>query len=322
MRFGQRAATLLVTLLLLTFGVFATLSWLPGEQLTVLLGDERNLALTPTERLAIRAQYSLDEPLARRYVAWLTLALRGDLGHSWKTGRPVSHELTQRLGATVQLNVAAVLLMLGIGLPLGWWLAYCGGHIDRIVSAALFVLYAAPTVWIALVLQDSFAVRWHVLPLMGRKPPSGTPSLADWLRHMVLPTACLSSHGLAYVVRFARTAALSRLAGSAVLVSRAAGIARPRVFVRHAVQPSLTAVAALVGLLVPALITGSVLIERIFAWPGVGNYFVDAIVVRDVPAIMGLTVCIGVLTICGSLLADLLGALLDPRLRPGEAGHL
>lgn len=316
-----RAGSAVVTVLLVALAAFAALTAAPGDALTAFEGEPARAA-DPVRESALRRELGLDRPAPERFVRWCGAAVTGDLGRSLRTGRPVTVEIGDRLAATLELNAAALVLVMGVGLPLGWWLARRRGRIAaRLPAAVLLALYAAPAFWLALLLQDLFAVHWQLLPLYGRTPAAGDATPLERLRHLVLPATCLALHGLAFYARLAAETATAGWHSRHALAARALGLAERALFARHGVRPSLVPLAALSGLLVPALAAGSVLIETVFAWPGIGVLFVGAVQARDVPVVLALSVIAGALTVGGSLLADVLLALADPRIRraPGPA---
>ncbi len=317
----RRFAVAGVTVLGVTFAAFVALSAAPGDPLASRVAPEERRGLSPQEERELRTRLGLDRPVVLRYLAWSGRFLRGDLGESFQTRRPVADEIRTRLWPTVELNLAAFLVVTFAGLPLGWWAGRRPGRkIDRWSLVTFSLLYAAPSFWVALVLQNLFAVHWRILPLYGRTPPDGAASLGVHLQHLVLPALCLALHQFAFFARFARNTSASGWRSGHALCARAAGVPDIRVFFRHAVRPSLVPLAALLGLLLPAFASGAVLMENIFAWPGLGFLFWSAVETRDAPVVMGLTALVGILTVAGSLLADLLGQLADPRARRGPVG--
>jgi len=310
-----RLGALALTVVGVTALAFAVLSLAPGDPLVLRADSQRGLALDPAARARIERQLGLDRPLPVRYLHWLAGAVRGDLGTSWRTGEPVAREIAGRLPATLELNLAALLLVTGVGAPFGWWMALrAGAGRERVAGLALLALYAVPSFWLALLLQQVLAVEWRVLPLYGR-PSIAAAGVAGHFRHLVLPALALGLHQLAFYARFARDTALAGLLGGHARLARALGQSPARVALLHGIRPSLVPLATLLGLLVPGLATGSVLVENIFGWPGLGRLFLRAVLDRDLPLVLGMTLVAGLLTVAGNVLADLLAALADPRLR-------
>lgn len=302
------------TALLLSVLVFALVDLAPGDPLVASRTAEGGLALDEATLALQRERLGLDRPFVERYARWAAGALQGDLGLSLRSGRPVLDEIGAAVGPTVELNAAAFALVLALGLPLGWASARRGGsRFDRATQLALVALFAVPTFWLALVLQNALAVRWPVFPLYGRGPVDG--AAAPWARapYLVLPALSLALHNLAFYARFARNTALSGWRSAHALAARANGVPDGRVFRRHAIRPSLVPLAALLGVVLPSFVSGSLYVENAFAWPGLGFLFLAAVHGRDVPVLLGLTLLAGLLTIAGSLVADLLTAWADPR---------
>lgn len=303
-----------LTVLAAAFLTYAALALLPGDPLAAFVPEEQRHALDEARRTELMRAHGLDRPLPARFASWISRAARGDLGASFRTRRAVGGEILERLGPTLELNAAALALIAGIGLPLGWWAARrAGARGARAGSLALLALYALPTVWVGLLLQYLLAVHWRIAPLYGRSDPAGGGGLGERLAHLALPALALALHQLAFVALFTRDTTREGLCSRAARQARGMGLSETRVFVRHAVRPSLVPLAALFGLMLPGLASGSVLVENVFAWPGLGHYFVQAVLSRDTPVVMGLALMAAVLTVCGSLLADAAAGAADPR---------
>lgn len=308
----SRGLAALTTLALLIVAVFLTLAVVPGDQLAAALSEDSGGTLTVERRAALVASYGLDRPWPQRLATWAGKLLRGDLGRSWRTGRAVGDELLARLAPTLELNLAALSLLLLFGLPLGWFAAAREGRaVDFAIGSVTLALYAIPLFWLALALQQWWAVSWRVLPLFGREPP--TAGLLAWAAHVVLPASCLAAHGLSYLTGFVRGATLDGWGGAARRVGRAAGIPERRLFLRLAIQPSLFPLVTWFGMVIPGLITGSVAIEWVFGWPGLGQYYVECLLARDVPCVLAMTLFGGASTLAGSLLAETAIGVLDRR---------
>ncbi len=319
----RRGASSLLVLALVTVTTFAALAVLPGDPLASVIDPSDRAGITPEQEAALRARYGLDAPLPVRYLRWCGALLRGDLGHSIRTGRPVTGEIARRIGPTLELNLAALALVLSLGVPLGWWLARrAGSRADKAATLGLLALYAVPAFWLALILQSWIAVRLGLLPLYGRTPPGGDTGLGVRLAHLALPAACLALQQLAFFARFSRDTTLEGLRSPRTLFARACGLREGRILWAQGIRPALVPLVTLLGLLLPSLATGSVLVESIFSWPGLGRLLYQAVLGRDFPVVLGMTTIIAALTILGNLAADLAAAWLDPRSRvSGETSH-
>lgn len=272
----------------------------------------------------MRRLYGLDRPLPEQFAGWLKRVVRLDLGESFVDHRPVSERILEALPHTLALNGLALLFALALAVPLG---VVAGGRpesaFDRLSGAALFALYSLPTFWAALLLQTLFSVRLRWLPLYGTASdaaPEGLAGAADRLAHLALPVTCLTYGTLAFVARLVRSGVAEARTSDYVLAARARGASRSRAIWRHAFPNALLPVITLAGLLLPALLSGSVIVERIFAWPGLGRLYFDSILARDYPVILALSLLSAVATLAATLAADIALAASDPRVRDGIAG--
>src|SRR5262249_22250714 len=247
--------------------------------------------------------------------------VRFDLGESFVDHRPVSERIREALPNTLLLNGTALLLALLVAIPLG---VVAGGHpegrFDRVSSAALFALYSTPTFWAALLLQTLLAVRLPCLPLYGvasAPPPAGVAGLLDRLSHLALPATCLTYGTLAFVARLVRSGVAEARASDYVLAARARGASRRQALWRHAFRNALVPLLTLFGLLLPAVLSGSVIVERIFVWPGLRQLYLDSILSRDYPVILALSLLSAAVTLLATLASDIAAAVADPRVRDG-----
>jgi peptide/nickel transport system permease protein len=317
---ARRVATAAVTLLLVTLLVFFLIHLAPGEPLGGGPDEEGLVRLSEQARAELRALYHLDEPLHRQYLLWLADLSRADLGRSFHDRRPVTEKIGERLGITLTLNALSLGVMLLIAVPLGAAAALRpGSRWDRLAAGGTYLLYAVPVFWAGLLLQILFSVKLGWLPLAGLRSQNyeflgGFAQFADRARHLVLPVICLSYGGLAYLSRFVR-ATLIENAGDSWRAARARGLSLAAVLYRHGFRQAGAPMLTLAGFLLPALLAGSVIVETVFAIPGLGRLFVDAAFQRDVPVLMGLTLLSGAATLGGILLADLTYAAVDPRAR-------
>ncbi|GAB4372128.1 MAG: ABC transporter permease [Acidobacteriota bacterium] len=316
----RRLAVAGLTVVLASLALYGAFATMPGDPLAPFVRAEELTRITPEQRAALASRHGLDRPVVVRWASWLARSARGDLGRSLRSGRPVGREIAERVGATVELNLVATLLALAVGLPLGWGSALRpGSRADRWGAAVTLALYALPYFWLALILQHVFAVRLGWLPLYGRTG-TGDAGLAAHLRHLVLPAGSLALHMVAFYARFARGATIDGLRALSARVARCLGLPERTILMREGIRPSLVPLATLAGLLLPAMASGSILVETIFSWPGLGSLFVTALGTRDLPVVLALTSLTVVLTVAGSLLADALTWAADPRRRAGRLG--
>ncbi|HWP03742.1 MAG TPA: ABC transporter permease [Gemmatimonadaceae bacterium] len=291
----------------------------PGEPFAHLLEDPR---AGEDVRRALIARYGLDQPLAEQYRRFLAGAARGDFGVSLSHARPVRAVIVESLPNTVLLASVALLLGFAFGIALGALQgAREGSLFDRASSAFALVLAALPEFWLGTVALLLFAVHWPLFPAAGMTDPVFYPSFDRWgklldvLRHLALPSLTLALVVGAAISRYQRAALLEVLPEAFMRTARAKGLPRRRAVYRHALRPALLPVITLGGLAVPAIVGGAVFVEQIYAWPGLGRVAVEAVQTRDYPLVLGCVIVTSVLVSVGSLLADILQRLADPRLR-------
>jgi len=313
-----RTGQALVTFLLATSLLFVIMRLSPGDPLARLESDR---PLTPEAVATLRARYGLDQPIARQFAGFVAGVTRGELGSSIERGRPVTALLAERLPATILLGGTALVVNFTFGIWLGAWQAgRRGTRTDRWVTTLSLAAYATPSFWLALVLAWGFGTELRLLPVAFLHDPL-LPADAGWitraldgLRHLVLPAATLSIVTLGATARYQRAAMLEALSQPFIRTARAKGLPDAAVHWRHAWPNALAPMLALFGLWLPILVAGSVFVEQVFAWPGVGTLATEAILARDYPVIMGVAVLVAGTVILGNLLADALHRLVDPRL--------
>lgn len=287
-------------------------------------GDPAVLLVGPTashEQLAAqRKVLGLDRPLPQQYAAWLARFVRGDWGSSIATGRPVRAMISNAWPATVSLVGLSLLLSYLLGIVVGAIQAARGGPLDTTLSVVTVTLFALPGYWLGLMLVMVFTYWARILPAFGAAGfdadfLTGWDRVADRLRHLALPLTTLTLIGIGGTARFVRGAMLDIGDAPHVSVARAKGLSPVQVTLRHVLRNALIPVLTLLGLSLPALFSGAVFIEAIFAWPGVGRIMVEAVGARDYPVIMAATAVSATLVVLGNLLAEALAAWADPRLR-------
>ena len=315
---GKRLMLAAPTLAGVVLAVFLLLRLAPGDPASA-AGRRTGRRVSPAAALALRKLYGLDRPLPAQIASWFSRAARLDFGDSFQDHRPVSRRIREALPYTLGLNLAALLLTLAIGIPLGAAQAErAGSAFDRISGAALFLLYSTPAFWVAMLLLTLFAVKLEWLPLFGVASDtapgrSSAAAILDVARHAVLPLVCLTYGSLAFFTGVVRSSVREASQAEYVVAARARGASRARALWRHSFRNALLPLVTSLGLLLPGLLSGSVIIEQIFAWPGLGRLYFDSILSRDYPLILGLTFFTALLTLAATLLADLLYAAADPR---------
>ena len=312
----------ILTLLVITCVVYGLARNMPGTPLTAQMGEDPSRKINAEDQKRLERIYGLDKPWYLGYAQWLGNLARGDLGRSITRKQPVVTLIRERIGPTFLVSGTALVLIWLMAIPLGLYASARSGRPDeRATSLLLYVLYSFPTFVAALFLQIIFAVKlrgtaWE-LPLFGMADlPPDAPLLsriADVARHAILPVTCQTYVSLAYDSRFIKATMEEAVRQDYIRTARAKGAGPWRVLFRHAFRNTLIPLVTLLGLSLPALVGGSVIIEQIFTWPGMGRLFFESIRERDYPTIMGLTLMFSVLTLLGQLIADLLYCLVDPR---------
>lgn len=316
----RRALQAFFTYLLAASLAFFLMRLTPGDPLARLTEDR---PIPPAAIAALRARYQLDQPLLSQYLNFIGAAARGDLGQSIEhEGRAVTGLIRERLPATLLLGGTVLLLNFSIGIGLGVWQAVRRGtRTDRALTAVTLTSYATPSFWLGLVLAWAFGTELHWLPVAFMTDPlipPDAPRLAvvlDVARHLVLPALTLSITTLGATARYQRATMAEALAADFVRTARSKGLTETAVRWRHAWRNALGPMLALLGLWLPLLVAGSVFVEAIFSWPGLGTLAYQAINSRDYPVIMGTTLLVSATIIAGNFLADLLHRVADPRLR-------
>lgn len=322
--FARRIAMALVTLTIVTFLIYALIRSMPGSPLDsdpAIAGSDKQISAADYERL--QKAYGLDKPWYIGYFSWAGKVVRGDLDKSLVQKEPVAKLIGERLFATLLLSITSLAITYILSIPVGLYCsARSGTRTERASSAFLYVLYSLPSFVAALYLQLVLAVRFKLLPLEGMGIWNDSTSTAklpeqawDLLLHAAMPVACYTYGSLAYYSRFVKANMQEALRQDYVRTARAKGLDERTVVVRHAFRNTLIPLVTLIGLTLPGLLSGSIIIEQIFNWPGMGQFYFESILRRDYPAIMGLTLMFSILTLFGQLLADVLYAAVDPRVR-------
>jgi peptide/nickel transport system permease protein len=317
---ARRILYAVITLLGITVAVFALIHAVPGDPISY-YASSAGRALPPEIVERIRAEHHLDDPLPVQYARWLGRTARLDFGESFVDRRPVIRRIGERLPRTLVLNLSALLLALAVAIPLGFWSAARPGRlIDRGSALVLVLLYSLPTFWVALLLVRLFSLELGLFPLFGLSSDDyGSFNLlgkvADRAWHLTLPVITLAVGQFALFARFLRSAVLESAAKPFTVAARARGVTETRALVAHAGRNALVPLVTLLGVAVPYLLSGSVVVETIFALDGMGRLYFDSVMARDYPTIMALTVIGAVVTLAAYLCTDLIYPLVDPRIR-------
>jgi peptide/nickel transport system permease protein len=326
----KRVLGVIPVLLCVSMLVFGFLRLIPGDPALIMLGERA----TPENIARVREQLGLNKPIYEQYLTFVSHALRGDLGRSILRQEPVAQEILRRFPATIELALAALLFAVVVGIPAGVISAVRrGSWFDASSMLVALTGVSMPIFWLGLMLIYLFAVVLHLLPTGGRLD-AGTqfvpitnlvlvdsllrgniPVFVQGLRHLLLPALALGTIPMAIIARMTRSSMLEVLGQDYVRTAHAKGLAARTVVVRHALRNAWLPIITVVGLQVGILLSGAILTETVFSWPGIGRWLVDAIYARDYPIVQGITLVIALIFVVVNLSVDILYALVDPRIR-------
>ena len=282
--------------------VFSLIHLVPGDPVQAMLGE----SASPADMAELRTRLGLDRPLIVQYGHFLKGLATGDLGTSLRTNQKVVAAIAERMPATFELAVVAMILAMGLAIPLGILAAVrAGTRVDHLATTLALAGISIPNFWLGPLLAIVFSVALGWLPVSGR----GTPA------HLVLPAITLAGPLAAVLARMTRASVLEEIRELYVLAARARGVSHMRAVLKHAFRNSLIPIVTVVGLQFGAVLTGAVITETIFAWPGVGRLLIQSISFRDYPLVQGCVLLIAVSYVTMNLLTDLVYGLLDPRIR-------
>lgn len=311
----RKLPSLLATLLAVSFLLFLTTSLLPGDPALQILGPEN---ATPEAIAAVRTDLGLDDPLPVRYLEWLGGVVTGDFGRSYRTNEPVSEAIIDRLPVTAEIGVLAVLIALLVAIPVGILAAYrAGSRTDKAITTTSFGLLSVPNFLVAILLIFIFAVWLGVLPATGWVPFTENPG--QNLRSALLPALSLAVGEMAVYTRLLRTDMIGTLQQDFVTMARVKGVSNGRILFRHALRPSSFSLLTVVGVQIAAIIGGTVVIETLFALPGVGRLLLEAVSNRDFLLVQGVGLVIAVSFVVINFIVDILYSYLDPRISHGRS---
>jgi len=275
-------------------------------------------------RLKLEKLYGLDKPLHIQYLSWLRRFLVFDFGSSYLDDRPVSVKIAERIPVTILINVLSLVLILGVGIPLGVISALKRGKVaDRLTTIFSFIGFSVPEFWLALLLMSLFSITLNWLPISGIKSldfeyMTVPGRIIDVARHLILPVSIAAFGGIAGISRYMRSSTIGIIGQDYIRTARAKGLKESQVIYTHALKNAMLPVITIIGLSVPGLIGGSVIFESIFAIPGMGRLFFESVMARDYPVIMGILSIGAVLTLLGNVIADVAYSYADPRIRLKE----
>lgn len=305
-----QAIPLLIGISLISFFIMRLT---PGGPLA---GYLMNPQVSPADIARIEKMWGLDQPLYIQYFKWFWSMLQGDWGVSYRTGLPVFATILGRLPATLELMFTAFLLALVVAIPVGIYSAtHRYSSFDYVATVGAFLGVALPSFWFGLMMQLGFSVKLAWLPSAGMATIGADFSVIDRLRYLIMPTLVLGLINMAGWSRYMRSSMLDAINQDYVRTARSKGLAEKVVVNRHALKNALIPVVTMMGLDLPVLFSGAAITERIFAWPGMGRLYIDAVFMRDYPILMGVLMLTATLVVFGNLVADLTYGLLDPRIK-------
>ncbi|GAB4532126.1 MAG: ABC transporter permease [Anaerolineae bacterium] len=301
-------------LLGITIIIFVLANLMPGDAVGAMMTDQAILSAETMELQ--RARLGLDQPLFIRYLLWMKQLLRGNMGYSYISGRPIAQAIGERILPTLELMGVSLIFSLIIGVTLGIISALKQySALDYVLTVFGFAGISMPVFFVGMLLMYFFALELRWLPTSGMATPGMPFSVTDNLKHLLLPALAISVLRVATFMRYARASMLDVLRSEYLVTARAKGLQERIVLIRHALRNALIPIITVVGLTLPALIAGAVFIETIFQWPGMGRLFITAVTYRDYPMIMGVALLTTVMVLFSNLLVDVTYALVDPRIR-------
>ncbi len=311
----NRIIVSVVVLFGITVLLFTLLQALPGDPAEIMIdpfsfSGDRDAAVA-----AMRTRLGLDQPLPVQYASWMNESLRGNLGFSISKRRPVAELMLERLFPTLRLMGAALFVAVLLALPAGLLAALRNkSMLDYGIAMVSLMSISVPTFFVGLLGIYVFGIRLGVLPTSGMNSSTGS-GLVDSFRHLVLPAGILGFSLMGPYVRYVRAAVLDTLQRDFLTAARAKGLSRATIIRRHIIRNSLTPLVTVIAIQIPVLFAGAVVIETIFAWPGLGRLAIEAILVRDYPILLAFVTAVSILVLVSNLLADISYALIDPRVR-------
>jgi peptide/nickel transport system permease protein len=312
----QRILVSIPVFLGITLLVYGLYSLSPGDPVVNLIGIDQYTRMTSEQVQQIRAQYGFDKPWTLRYVRWVGRLVQGDLGYPLKGAKSVALQIRERIPSTLQLMAAALLLALIVGIPVGIVMALKQySALDTALTVFVFAFLSLPSFFVGLGAIYLFSLKLDILPTYGMQTIGAPFSLIDRFRHLIMPAAILGLASAGTYARYTRASMLDVMRSEYVTTARAKGLRERTVVVRHIFRNALLPIVTIVAADLPALLAGAVITEQIFQWPGIGMLTIKRTSERDYPVLMGITVLTAIMILFSNLLADVLYAAVDPRIR-------
>jgi peptide/nickel transport system permease protein len=303
-------------LLGITIATYAIINFAPGDPVSALINPETAAALGPGWVQQQREQLGLNQPVPVRYLLWLKEVARGNLGFSYKDRQPINKTIAVRIGPTLKLMGTALLLALVIAVPLGVLSAIRQySFLDYFATVSGFTAISIPSFFLSLAAIYIFALKLNWLPSSGMVTVGQPATFGDGAKHLILPALVLGLAEAAPLIRYTRSSMLEVIRQDYVTTARAKGLREGAVIWRHALRNALIPLVTIVALNIPRLLGGTVIIEAIFAWPGMGTLAITAVQARDYPVIMAINLITAAMILLSNLLADVIYAVIDPRIK-------
>jgi peptide/nickel transport system permease protein len=310
----QRILVSVPVLISITIIIFALTELAPGDVADFFVSPE--IEMSPAQMEALRARFGLNQPAPARYLNWLGNLLQGDLGYRFTDGRPVAEVIGRRFGASLLLMGTALAIGICLGVPLGVFTGLRQYSLaDFSLTGLSFLGISTPAFVTGILALMVFSIRLDIFPSGGMRPVDREPTLATTLHHLILPSLVLSLNYVASFMRYMRFSMLEVIRSDYLATAKAKGLPPRRITWRHAVPNAILPVITVVGLSIPTLVVGAVFTETIFSWPGMGTLYLDAVLGRDVPLLMGINLVIALFVLAANILTDLAYAFVDPRIR-------
>jgi peptide/nickel transport system permease protein len=309
----RRVFAIIPLLLVITLLVFTLIHIAPGDPFSQMFGTETGVEEEKILREVYIKKWGLDKPIWEQYFYWLYNAIQGDLGYSFMTGRPVFELIIEKIPFTIELGGLSLLISLAIGIPLGVISAVKERTtIDRLATSASVVAYSLPSFWVGIVMIIFFSVTLGWFPTSGAGMGEG---LGEHLKSLIMPTLVLGLGGIGLLTRLTRNSVLEVLKEDYITTARAKGVKEYNVIYKHALRNALLPVVTVLGLQLAFILSGAVLVETVFAWPGMGRFFVLSANRRDYTTLMGINLTISVTILMAMLVTDIAYAFIDPRIK-------
>lgn len=310
----KRLGVALVTFFGITLLAYILTSMMPGSPIDFIVSSNPNM--TAEQVAAMEKEMGLNQPVFIQYIKWLQEFLSGNLGYSYRTGNPVFAEIMEKLGGTLILVGASMVLSLIIAIPLGTTAALKpNSAFDYISSGLAFIGNSTPGFFAGMIFIYIFCVEFSVFPMGGMYTSPSNKTAADLIYHMIMPCSALALQQIGGYMRHVRSNMLETLGEDYIRTSKAKGLGRTRVVIVHGLRNAMIPIVTIVGMNIPLLIGGSVVTETVFSWPGIGMLMTTSINARDYPVIMGVTVVVATAVLVGNILIDFIYCIVDPRIK-------